>query len=165
MAKIGRNQPCPCGSGRKYKRCCINQDRKTEPISQEAQAKVSLANLITKVQKSAEEKRDELFEFGVFIFFSNSNGDAWMLEVSERDCLQVAKDGEALEVDLSENPETIEINWSHTWKIENKQLFITSYLDKSEISLEDVPVDRVKAALKRILKRYPPEVLAMVHDA
>lgn len=20
--KIGRNQPCPCGSGRKYKRCC-----------------------------------------------------------------------------------------------------------------------------------------------
>lgn len=22
MAKIGRNQPCPCGSGRKTKRCC-----------------------------------------------------------------------------------------------------------------------------------------------
>jgi uncharacterized protein len=21
-AKIGRNEPCPCGSGRKYKRCC-----------------------------------------------------------------------------------------------------------------------------------------------
>ena len=27
MAKIGRNQPCPCGSGRKYKRCCGNRDR------------------------------------------------------------------------------------------------------------------------------------------
>ena len=22
--KIGRNEPCPCGSGKKYKRCCIN---------------------------------------------------------------------------------------------------------------------------------------------
>ena len=22
--KIGRNQPCPCGSGKKYKKCCIN---------------------------------------------------------------------------------------------------------------------------------------------
>ncbi|MBU1699522.1 MAG: SEC-C domain-containing protein [Candidatus Eisenbacteria bacterium] len=22
-AKIGRNQPCPCGSGRKYKKCCL----------------------------------------------------------------------------------------------------------------------------------------------
>ncbi|NLF80400.1 MAG: hypothetical protein GX572_04315, partial [Clostridia bacterium] len=20
--KIGRNEPCPCGSGRKYKNCC-----------------------------------------------------------------------------------------------------------------------------------------------
>jgi hypothetical protein len=23
--KIGRNDPCPCGSGKKYKRCCINK--------------------------------------------------------------------------------------------------------------------------------------------
>lgn len=22
LGKIGRNQPCPCGSGKKYKRCC-----------------------------------------------------------------------------------------------------------------------------------------------
>ena len=25
--RIGRNEPCPCGSGRKYKHCCLNQDR------------------------------------------------------------------------------------------------------------------------------------------
>jgi uncharacterized protein YecA (UPF0149 family) len=23
--KIGRNQPCPCGSGLKYKKCCLKQ--------------------------------------------------------------------------------------------------------------------------------------------
>ncbi|MCX6285244.1 MAG: DUF1186 domain-containing protein [Bacteroidetes bacterium] len=23
--KVGRNDPCPCGSGRKYKKCCINE--------------------------------------------------------------------------------------------------------------------------------------------
>jgi SEC-C motif len=22
--KIGRNEPCPCGSGRKYKKCCLH---------------------------------------------------------------------------------------------------------------------------------------------
>ena len=28
MAKIGRNAPCPCGSGKKYKKCCLPlQDR------------------------------------------------------------------------------------------------------------------------------------------
>lgn len=23
MAKIGRNEPCPCGSGKKHKKCCL----------------------------------------------------------------------------------------------------------------------------------------------
>ena len=23
--KIGRNDPCPCGSGKKFKRCCVDQ--------------------------------------------------------------------------------------------------------------------------------------------
>ena len=23
MLKIGRNDPCPCGSGKKYKKCCL----------------------------------------------------------------------------------------------------------------------------------------------
>ena len=26
-AKIGRNDPCPCGSGKKYKNCCMNKDQ------------------------------------------------------------------------------------------------------------------------------------------
>ncbi len=26
MRKIGRNDPCPCGSGKKYKRCCLEKD-------------------------------------------------------------------------------------------------------------------------------------------
>ncbi len=24
MKKTGRNEPCPCGSGKKYKKCCLN---------------------------------------------------------------------------------------------------------------------------------------------
>jgi uncharacterized protein YecA (UPF0149 family) len=23
-AKVGRNDPCPCGSGKKYKKCCLD---------------------------------------------------------------------------------------------------------------------------------------------
>lgn len=26
--KALRNKPCPCGSGRKYKKCCVNETRK-----------------------------------------------------------------------------------------------------------------------------------------
>ncbi|MBK5941749.1 YecA family protein [Halochromatium roseum] len=28
MSKLGRNDPCPCGSGKKYKKCCLAQDEK-----------------------------------------------------------------------------------------------------------------------------------------
>lgn len=27
--KTGRNEPCPCGSGQKYKRCCISKQKTT----------------------------------------------------------------------------------------------------------------------------------------
>jgi hypothetical protein len=28
--RIGRNAPCPCGSGKKYKVCCLPRDREAE---------------------------------------------------------------------------------------------------------------------------------------
>lgn len=30
VPKAGRNDPCPCGSGKKYKHCCLDQDRAAE---------------------------------------------------------------------------------------------------------------------------------------
>jgi tetratricopeptide (TPR) repeat protein len=30
MAKPGRNDPCPCGSGNKYKKCCLTKDEAAE---------------------------------------------------------------------------------------------------------------------------------------
>lgn len=27
MAKISRNAPCPCGSGKKYKKCCLDKEQ------------------------------------------------------------------------------------------------------------------------------------------
>lgn len=34
----GRNEPCHCGSGRKYKQCCLDKD---EAASREARAKAA----------------------------------------------------------------------------------------------------------------------------
>jgi len=30
--KTGRNDPCPCGSGKKYKKCCLNKKNGPFPI-------------------------------------------------------------------------------------------------------------------------------------
>jgi hypothetical protein len=32
MVKIGRNDPCPCGSGKKYKKCCLNKKPREQVI-------------------------------------------------------------------------------------------------------------------------------------
>jgi tetratricopeptide (TPR) repeat protein len=36
--KIGRNDPCHCGSGKKYKRCCLEEDQEGERFVREATA-------------------------------------------------------------------------------------------------------------------------------
>lgn len=37
MAKVGRNQPCPCGSGKKYKQCCLSVDEAAEAAARDEQ--------------------------------------------------------------------------------------------------------------------------------
>jgi tetratricopeptide (TPR) repeat protein len=44
MSKIERNSLCPCGSGLKYKKCCINKEKPEESLS-----KVSVDNILEKL--------------------------------------------------------------------------------------------------------------------
>jgi tetratricopeptide (TPR) repeat protein len=37
MAKIGRNDPCPCNSGKKYKKCCLASDEAAARAARPAQ--------------------------------------------------------------------------------------------------------------------------------
>ncbi len=163
MAKIGRNQPCPCGSGKKYKHCCLVTGQSAQPASPMEQIKISLVAEIEKIQAAAAEKRAILRELGVFIFFSDQDGDAWVLEVTDSDAVQVAKAGKPIEIELDENPELIEINWSHTYKLRSKRFFLTAYADKQETELVGAPTQQINAAIKRIYKRYTPELLDQVH--
>lgn len=43
MMKISRNAPCRCGSGKKYKKCCLTQDEKTAPENRIQDAPVRVA--------------------------------------------------------------------------------------------------------------------------
>jgi hypothetical protein len=46
MAAIGRNEPCPCGSGKKYKRCCLLKSQKASWTSRIAMSLIALMLLI-----------------------------------------------------------------------------------------------------------------------
>ena len=43
MAKTGRNDPCHCGSGKKYKRCCEEKDEAASSAAAQAKAQASRA--------------------------------------------------------------------------------------------------------------------------
>ncbi len=38
MQKTGRNEPCPCASGKKYKHCCMAQDQAAQHLTLQAQS-------------------------------------------------------------------------------------------------------------------------------
>ena len=49
MPKTGRNDPCPCGSGKKYKHCCLEKDRAAElapAIAQRVALQAQKANAV-----------------------------------------------------------------------------------------------------------------------
>ncbi|MBU1565974.1 MAG: SEC-C domain-containing protein [Proteobacteria bacterium] len=160
MAKIGRNDKCPCRSGKKYKHCCAQKEQ--ENIQQQS-VNVTLMSGVKEIQADAENKKNLCRELGVFFFFSTAVGDAWLLEMTECDCVQVARNGVALEAPIDENSEVIEINYSHTFALDNKQLVITAYADKNTQILTDAPTRELSAAIRRIRKKFSGDQLQKVH--
>ncbi|MGA8744823.1 MAG: SEC-C metal-binding domain-containing protein, partial [Solirubrobacterales bacterium] len=57
MSKVGRNEPCPCGSGRKAKRCCGIE----RGPSEESQARAFLATVARESAPEIAHLSDEAF--------------------------------------------------------------------------------------------------------
>ncbi|MEK6200971.1 MAG: SEC-C domain-containing protein [Desulfobulbaceae bacterium] len=164
MGKIGRNEQCLCGSGRKFKHCCLlKQQVGLAPRSPEQAFKVSLIHEIELIQKAALEGKQKIKELGVFILFSTVAGDAWLLEITDSDGVQLARGGVVLDVPIDQNPETIEINWTHTFAIPNREFEITAYADRSVQILAGYPTREIHASMKRTKKKFTAEQLGRVH--
>ncbi len=56
MAKVGRNDPCPCGSGQKYKRCCLPRE---EAAAAEAAAQAAAREREAEAALAAYDHLDE----------------------------------------------------------------------------------------------------------
>ncbi|MFZ5774509.1 MAG: YecA family protein [Thermodesulfobacteriota bacterium] len=159
MPKPGRNDLCPCGSGQKYKKCCLGK-RAAVPARP---AIPSVTAAVVRLQETAAAKKAVLRAMGVFILFATPAGDAWLLEVTDMDAIQVARAGDKLEVEIEESPETIEINWTHRFAIRDRRFVLTAYADNSEEVRTDYPAHAIKSTLQKIRKRIPAELLGSIH--
>jgi Tfp pilus assembly protein PilF len=59
MAKIGRNEPCPCGSGKKYKQCCLAKDEQAARVVTAAQAEMTVRRRPNAVCNHCEHELDD----------------------------------------------------------------------------------------------------------
>ncbi len=163
MAKIGRNERCPCGSGKKYKKCCGLKQAIAPRPNPARSSKITLMDNVRTIQQVAQEKRDHIIEIGVFILFSTEAGDSWLLELTDSDCIQLAEAGVVIEAPIKENAEVIEVEWSHTFDIVDKQFVITAYNDKKKQVLEQYPTMELAASIRRVKKKFSPTQLDNVH--
>jgi tetratricopeptide (TPR) repeat protein len=65
MAKIGRNDPCPCNSGKKYKKCCLASDEAAPSFAcsvARAARPAQLAGVPSRRPSVASDVQDELDE-------------------------------------------------------------------------------------------------------
>jgi hypothetical protein len=127
------------------------------------QMKVSLLGEITKIQQDAADFKVRVYQLGVFVFFSIENGDAWVLEATDRDAVQVACQGQPHKPPVTEDNERIVVDWSHNFALQKKRLFMTGYSDGAEKEILAAPTQQINAALRRIMKQYPKELLSKVH--
>jgi hypothetical protein len=164
MKKIGRNDGCPCRSGKKYKHCCALKPRVAmRPMTPEQMVKVTLKDAVDLAGSAAMEGIPSFRELGVFLLFSTPAGDAWLLEITESDCVQLARNGQRIDVPIDETPETIVVDWTHTFAMHGRKFAVTSYEEKLVTILPDAPAGAIHGAIRRIRKKHSPELLDRVH--
>ncbi len=169
MGKIGRNEPCVCGSGIKYKKCCLVKELEERYAAMDkAKGEASehrqvIHEAVEQIKNAAKEKKQLIGPLGVLVLFSTVEGDSWLLEVTEGDALQLTDQGNDIKVEIDENPDTTEIEWSHTFSFKDERVVVVSYKEKTEKTYEAYPVNDLVMVIDKIRETMPAGVADMVH--
>ena len=150
MKKIGRNEPCHCGSGQKYKKCCLPKETSLPtPAAQEPLQEMFITNEVKRLQKQAEAKQPGHKLLGTLFFFSMENGDAWLLEFTEQDAVKVAHGGTANPVNIKESEDYLEIGWTHTYETNQDRLEAKAITDNALEKVHNCPISLIKDMQKK----------------
>lgn len=161
--KVGRNDRCPCGSGRKHKYCCLPRLGKTPAAPTGGRKKVSLLEAVGVIRQCAVERCPRIIDLGVFVLYSDKKGNAWLFEVTGRDCVRLALNGEIQEVSIEENPQTIEIDYQYSFVERDGRLVLSGYENDDEVIFRQVTTRKLVEVFERIRAKCSPELLAGLH--
>ena len=166
-SKIGRNDPCPCGSGKKYKNCCLNKvvqvdfkHKKHEDCIEEEDSKMffALKNLLFDYTNQKYNINPELEDLGDIC---NAEPEE-IKEIREK----VWNDSSVIKDYIKENPN--ELNHEMVSTIEewnkkkiNKEFILYKYEDKYALFMDDDNIYYVKGLKESIRNMIPEQKLPM----
>ncbi len=130
---------------------------------QQRPRQLSLSAEIAAVQDAAAKKQAMVRELGVFVLFACEDGDAWLLEMSDSDALQLARGGEPCPLSIDENQEVLEIDWGYRFAVDKEGIAFTPYENNPPAAAPLAPTGRIHAAIRRLRSRYPDKILRTVH--
>ncbi len=78
-----------------------------------------LAEEIRYIQDKAAEHDLRMVTIGQFILFSTETGDAWLLDVTDKLAVRLARDGDPEPIHLEETDTSFAIAWKGQFRIEN----------------------------------------------
>ena len=83
--KVGRNAPCPCGSGKKYKHCCLKKEQESRARVREMTGGMPMANRFFGYDREARtpEERVTVSEVGLVCMVARI--DAGNIQMARRD--------------------------------------------------------------------------------
>lgn len=164
-SKIGRNDPCPCGSGKKYKNCCLN--------------KVIQVDFRNKEHKDCVKKEDSMMFFALRNLLLDYTNQKYNINKKLRnfDDICDAESEELIDIrdKLWENPniiknylkensnklneELISIIKSWNEKKINKEFVLYKYEDEYALFIDDYNIYYVKGLEERIRDMIPEQKL------
>lgn len=143
MASTGRNDPCPCGSGRKYKYCCGNGDDRRQTLAASRIRDSALAKLLTFAFHPAFDSDHAVAEV---LFWGNLIRDA---------------DNPDFDWVLDSEDATIKYNtwFLLDWEAEESDTVVDLFLDESEAKLTADERDFLERLSQAALRLYEVETI------
>jgi hypothetical protein len=121
------------------------------------QERIELMAEVGYIQARAAENDSRVVSISDLLLFSARNGDAWLLDTSDRLAMRLAEFGRPLEISVEEKGESFAIHWPGRYRIDGT-VFI--YVDETAGGLESFNGYPVQQIAKKGKKEAPPLLAA-----
>ncbi|MFQ5751423.1 MAG: YecA family protein [bacterium] len=119
-SRIGRNDPCSCGSGQKYKKCCMAEDKMEIRTKDEINIQKEAEYIINRALHGDA----RIVKLDSLLFFSTETGDTWLLDTDDNLALYIMKDFDVQQYIINETSKNYSIEWKARYQIKGNAFIV-----------------------------------------